>query len=122
MKDEHYSVRGRGGRKMINGCAQPTKLFPEVEVGKRQLPTDLLSRALPRKQKTEESSLFYAVFWAVVIFQLQLPGKASIIEEYLNPERICLERDFMPLFLLSEHHLVGGWRVRRRRRTWVLDN
>ena len=82
---------------MIYGPAQATKLFPEVEVGKRQLSTDLLSHA--SKQKNEERS---------------------------NPERtlqlICLERDFMPLFLLSEHCQIRRWRVMRRRRTGVLDN
>ena len=80
---------------MIYGPAQATKLFPEVEVGKRQLPTDLLSHALSSKQKNQE---------------------------YSKPEWICLERDFIPLFLLSELCQIGRWRVMRRSRTGVLDN
>ena len=34
------------GRKMTNDLVRPRKPFPEVEVGKLQLPTDLLSQAL----------------------------------------------------------------------------
>lgn len=82
---------------MIYGPVQATKLFPEVEVGKRQLSTDLLSHA-----------------------------SKQTIEERPNTEQtlrlICLERAFMPLFLLSEHCQIRRWRVMRRRRTGVLDN
>ena len=81
------------GRKMTNGLVRPRKPFPEVEVGKWQLPTDLLSQALQTIGR-----------W--------MDNPADTPGGILNAS----------FFLLAESIFLLGWIVRRRRKTSeVLD-